>query len=764
MSEFTARIKAVLDDSQIQSQLAAIGNKPITLTNVKVNPGAITSQIQSALNSGSYTINIGKINLSGADKSLTNIGNNAGRTIADGISNNIGGAINRSFNSRNSRNSIESSTQIFRDLQSTIQDVGKLEFKIRGLDESKNSNQITELNRQLDELVARRDALAQSMMSDPGQYTAGQFSQLNDTTLQAQNRLSELDAKLADVKARMAEQIQIKMDSGAMDASIASLASQYERLSTTGHAGLSEVANDLNQLRELQTELGESKSSDQMIATYQRFQQVLDKTKNQLSQINSETKNLASATANAAFTRDAQKWLEDNPKAYKNYGAQVEALIAKNQEMGASGTQTKQQLQDLKTEFLGIQTAAAAAGETGITFGQALKNSFMNITGIYSMTSLVRNGIRYFKQMANEVIAVDKSMTGLKRVTSLSDDQYKTMYSNMVSSAKQYGATLTDIINGTTDWVKLGFSPEIAQQLSNVTAMYQHVTDLDNATATKNLVTAYKGFEKSLLEANNGDQVASMMQIADIYDKLGNEFAESAGDVGEGLSKAAAVLQEGGASIQESAGMFTGMQEVLQDASVAGSTLKIYTLRMRGMKGQLEELGEEVDSNVDSISKMQTQVLNLTHGKVNIFDDQGNFRDIYDITKDIADVFYTLSDPERAELLELVAGKNRSAGIAAMLQNWSQVEKATNAAYNSTGTAIKEQETYINSLEGKINAFKTSWSAFSNSLISSDFLKGAVDFGTSFVSTLDSIISKLGSVPTILASIAGAMSFTKGAG
>ena len=74
------------------------------------------------------------------------------------------------------------------------------------------------------------------------------------------------------------------------------------------------------------------------------------------------------------------------------------------------------------------------------------------------------------------------------------------------------------------------------------------------------------------------------------------------------------------------------------------------------MKGELEELGEEVDENVDSISKIQTQILNLTHGKVNIFDDAGNFKDIYQTTKDIADVFYTLSDPERASLLEIIAG------------------------------------------------------------------------------------------------------------
>lgn len=76
------------------------------------------------------------------------------------------------------------------------------------------------------------------------------------------------------------------------------------------------------------------------------------------------------------------------------------------------------------------------------------------------------------------------------------------------------------------------------------------------------------------------------------------------------------------------------------------------------MKGQLEELGEEVDENVESLSKMQTHIMNLTHNKVNIFEaDNKSFRNIYDIYKDIAGLWDTLSDTDQADLLETIAGK-----------------------------------------------------------------------------------------------------------
>lgn len=61
-----------------------------------------------------------------------------------------------------------------------------------------------------------------------------------------------------------------------------------------------------------------------------------------------------------------------------------------------------------------------------------------------------------------------------------------------------------------------------------------------------------------------------------------NEFAESAADVGAGLSKTASALALANNSFEESAGMLTGITEVTQDADKAGNSLKVLSLRLRG--------------------------------------------------------------------------------------------------------------------------------------------------------------------------------------
>lgn len=136
-----------------------------------------------------------------------------------------------------------------------------------------------------------------------------------------------------------------------------------------------------------------------------------------------------------------------------------------------------------------------------------------------------------------------------------------------------------------------------------------------------------------------------------------NNFAVTSAGLGEALTRSASALDLAGNTIQETAGMVTGIVEVTQDPEKAGSALKVLSLRLRGMKGQLEELGEETDENVENISKMQGQILNMTKGKVNIFDASGNFKSTYEIMKGIAEVWDELSSIDQANLLETIAGK-----------------------------------------------------------------------------------------------------------
>ena len=537
----------------------------------------------------------------------------------------------------------------------------------------------------------------------------------------------------------------------------ASTLKKYEVQSQQLNAVSKTLKSNLDSLRDSLDKMSNG-SSDQIKAdAFQKWKEVLPGVRAELSALKAEEKEVATTqaliTKSATLSNKISAWMNNNAKAAERYRVQLEQI--KNDLNNVKGSKDASVYSKAAVDFANIQSNAKAAGLTVSSLGQAFKSTILNMTGMATATMAFSKAVQYLKQMAQQVLAVDTAMTGLRRVTHLSLQGYDELYAKMIQNAKDYGSTLSDMIQSTTDWVKLGFEPFESSELAKITSMYQHVTDLDNHTAVTNLVTAYKGFQEQLTNLYSGDSTKAVEYIADIYDKLGNEYAVKASDVGVGLSKAASSLQMAGNSIQESAGMLTGITEVTQEPENAGNTLKILALRIRGMKGELQELGEEVDENVDSISKVQTQILNMTHGAVNIFKDDGTFKSTYQIMQEIAKIYDDLSDTDRASLLETIAGKNRANSVAALIANWKQVESATTAATNATGTAAKENEIYMNSLQGRLDSLKATWQAFSADFLGSDFLKTLVSTGQGFLNLADSIIKVTGVVPALIGAFAG---------
>ena len=177
-------------------------------------------------------------------------------------------------------------------------------------------------------------------------------------------------------------------------------------------------------------------------------------------------------------------------------------------------------LNNLKSEFQQIKLEAQAAGKTGLTFGDRLKRQFKEYSSYVGIAGAFAAGAQAMRTMAQNVLEVDTAMTGLYRVTDMTASQYDSFYDDMIASAKEYGSTLTDTINATSDWVRAGFDADTALGLADVTAIYQHVSDLDYDEASQNLLTAYNGFKDSFNQDFGGDAVASVEHIADAFNEL----------------------------------------------------------------------------------------------------------------------------------------------------------------------------------------------------------------------------------------------------
>lgn len=451
----------------------------------------------------------------------------------------------------------------------------------------------------------------------------------------------------------------------------------------------------------------------------------------------SPPKNLGEGVAERS-ANSVKIYYEANTRALKKYGAEL-----KNLENQYKNIKTVEQKLVLDNQLKNLQSKISSEGFTGKSLLEKTGGAFKQIEQFAMTYGLIRNlAFQVPREMITAVQEVDTAMTNLYKVTDETAKRYDEFLSKAGDTARSLGRNMSSYITQTSEWAKLGYTLNESEELSKLSSIYANVGEVDDKTAVSDMVTAMKAFN---IEASDA------VRIIDSLNALGNNFATSSAALGEGLAKSASSMATAGTDLEHTLAILTGGSEITQNAREFGNFIKVASMRIRGMKGSLEELGEEVDESVDSISKVQTQILNLTGGKVNIFNDNKEFRDYYTIMEEIASIYDDLSSTDRASLDEVLFGKQRANQGAALIQAFKsgQIQKALATAQNSEGSAIEEQEKWLDSIEAKLQQFAAQFQKMSTTFISSKFFKTLIDGGTEFLSIITKLIESIGALGTI---------------
>ena len=500
----------------------------------------------------------------------------------------------------------------------------------------------------------------------------------------------------------------------------------------------------------------ESATMTDLMSDEKQRQYILDNTSKALEELSIAQKNAADMeqrsyelTQKKATALEAQiKTYETiNTKAVKYYKNELDSL--KNDLEVAKSIGNPEEIDKIRARFTTLKTTIKAAGKEGQTFFQKMIDGAKKFSSWMSLTSIISAVVRDIRKMVTNVIELDSAMTNLKKVTDETETTYNRFFKNTAKQAKELHSTITDLIEQTSTWAKLGYNLSQSSVLAKASMIYSNVGEVDNEQAVTNIVTALKAFDIA---------AEDVMKIPDVYNKLGNEFAVSSKNLGSGMSQAATTMAMAGNNFNQVAAILTGAGEVLGDNKMdeIGNGMKTVTLRIQNQAGALKELGEEYEDLI-SVSKTQQQIFELTNGAVNIMQDAdpNAFRSTYDILADVAEVIGKLNDTEASELIQLLFGKNRANVGTAVLKAFQsgQIQKAYEAAQNSAGSAQKEFDSWSESIEAHINTMKSSFESLSATVVDSDLVKGGVDFLTNITNGLDFVIDKLGVIPTLISAI-----------
>ncbi len=439
-----------------------------------------------------------------------------------------------------------------------------------------------------------------------------------------------------------------------------------------------------------------------------------------------------------------------NSKAEKSYGNLFDDMLSELK----SGNLDDIGVDRVSRQFQELRQEINLTGKTGKTFWTKLREQAEKFGSWMTLTGFVSSAWRDLKKMVTHVIELDSAMTDLKKVTDETETSYTRFLKNTAQQAKDLKIDLSDLVNQTAEWSKKGYNMAESSTLSKSSGIYSVVGEVDNATAVQDLITVMKSYNMTAEEA---------IDIVDRFNNISNKYSVNAADIGTMLSNSISSLSIAGNSLDQAIAMGTTITEITGDASEAGNTLKVLSMRLRGASTEIENIGESTDGMAESTAKLREKILALTNvtgkGGFDIMADDNSFKSTYEIMQGISEVWQDISDVNQAALIELIAGKQRGNTVSALLTNMAQANNILNDSLNSSGSAMEEYSLYLESIEGKIQGFKTSFEVLSNTIIDSDLVKGIVDIATGILDFLDGTIDRLGTIPTLLTAISAGMAF-----
>lgn len=363
-------------------------------------------------------------------------------------------------------------------------------------------------------------------------------------------------------------------------------------------------------------------------------------------------------------------------------------------------------------------------------FGQHL-STMITMAALHKMQEALRT-------VYQNVVEIDTAVTELRKVSEYTGKSLEEYMGRAAEQAQKLGVSISDYVNSTADWKRLGYSDEDAENLATYSTLLKNVGDnIDDVnTSSSYLISTLQGF--GLL----ADQVED---VVNKIDAVANTQPVTAKDLGEILTRSSAAMSAANNTLEETIALGTAANAVIQDADTVGTTLKSLSMYLRAAKSDAENAGIEVDGMANSVSELRSELKSLTG--VDIMLDSKNFKSTYQVMKELSQVWGGLSDVTQANVTEMIGGKRNANAVSAILNNFDVAESAMESAANSANVAWEENEKWLDSIQGRLGQLDASFQVLSQDVLSSGLLKTGVSFLTSIVKLLDKIINLTGALP-----------------
>lgn len=378
----------------------------------------------------------------------------------------------------------------------------------------------------------------------------------------------------------------------------------------------------------------------------------------------------------------------------------------------------------LQNALQGVNNAGRQTQNIFSSIGGSVKEAF---SSMYNISNLLQDGMYKVAEAGQKAVETVKEFNDIKTNLAMATNADSTYIDNLMndynSLAQELGSLTSSVAESADSFLRQGRSMADTNSLIKDSLVLSKDAELSSTDASEILTATLNGFQLAADQAS---------RINDILTSIDLESASGADSIGTALMKVASQANNAGVSLEKTSAIIATIKDVTQDSDESiGTAMKSILSRMNQIKA-----GKFVDAETGESLNDTEKVLKKIG--VSMRDNTGMFRESEGVLDDIAKKWKTLDSNSQKAVATATAGTYQYNKFIAAMDNWDKVEKLTDVAYNSEGTAQKKfEDNYLNSLEAKTNQLKSSLEGLSTSLISDDMYAGFLDGSKAIVDFVD---------------------------
>jgi len=321
-------------------------------------------------------------------------------------------------------------------------------------------------------------------------------------------------------------------------------------------------------------------------------------------------------------------------------------------------------------------------------------------------TGAVYGALNGLRQSVTTITEVDFALTGLRKVYQGHVGDIQGMADAAVNMAERYGSSISAVIDGMRDWARQGYRAKEVVELTTVSLLAQNIAEMSAVDATRYLTAALNQFDL---------QASTAMATLDAWNELSNRYAATTRDIAEGVARLGRTAADAGLSIQEASAMVTVLIERTKRSGAqigtALRTLFTYTFREKNIR-ELEKVG------------------------IFIRRQHGEMLDLMTVLTQLSAKWVTLTDVQKQAIAEAF-GVRRVTEFRTLLDSLPAIIEATTIAYESQGSALKENIIFLDSIQVRYGRLKAALQGLAVSSETQSTLKGLLEILRKLVQVID---------------------------